>query len=88
MLALLVDRTLQQALRRNEVSAHLAFELLEPCRLTAHQTSARSRPTYVLTHPTDEQMALLRRLRLGHLVDERELAAALTPRGVFCAYGR
>jgi hypothetical protein len=86
MLALLVQRTVHQALSPKKISAQLAFELLEPCRLMAHQATGRSRPTYVLTHPSDEQVRILRRLGLARLVDVHEVAG-LTPRGAFVPTG-
>lgn len=82
MLALLVQRTLHASLRRKKVSAQLALELLEPCRLTAQQVTARSRVTYVLTHATREQQSILRALGLSRLVDPTELGW-LTPRASF-----
>jgi hypothetical protein len=82
MLALLVERTLHQALRP-KLSARSAFELLEPCRLTVHQASRRSRPTYVLTHPSDPQLRILRKVRLTRLADGHDLQGALTPRSSF-----
>lgn len=82
MLALLVQRALHARLRRKKVSAQLALELLEPCRLTAQQVTARSRVTYALTHPTSEQQSILRALGLNRLVDPAELGW-LTPRASF-----
>lgn len=83
MLALLVQRRIGQQLSRRGLSAQLAFELLEPCRLSVHQPSARSRPAYVLTQATPEQLRILRRLGLARLADEAEVSSALLPRASF-----
>lgn len=83
MLALLVERHVHQRLSKRGVSARLAFELLEPGRLSVHQASGASRPTYVLTQPNPEQSRLLRDLRLSLLADDTELHRSLTPRPTF-----
>jgi hypothetical protein len=83
MLALLVERHVHQRLSKRGVSARLAFESLEPGRLSVHQASAASRPTYVLTQPNPEQSRLLRDLRLTLLADDTELQRSLNPRPTF-----
>ena len=83
MLALLVERHVHQRLSKRGVSARLAFELLEPGRLSVHQSSAVSRPTYVLTQPSPEQSRLLRDLRLTLLANDTEMQRSLTPRPTF-----
>jgi transposase len=83
MLALLVQRSIHWRLEKHHPSAQLALELLEPCRLLAHQISERSRPNYVLTQSTEQQARILRRLGLSQLVDEATLQQALSPRATF-----
>jgi ParB-like chromosome segregation protein Spo0J len=78
MLALLLERLLGQRLGTT-CSAEMALETLEPCRLNQYG-SARKQAVYSLTYPTPEQMRILRRLHLSHLVDEALLAESLKPR--------
>ncbi len=78
MLALLLERLLDERLGAT-CSAKLARELLEPCRLNQYG-SARKQAVYALTQPTPEQMRILRRLHLSHLVDEAATAESLKPR--------
>jgi hypothetical protein len=80
MLALIVQRTLHAKLAKSRARPELAFEALEPCRLNYY---AGRRPVYTLTRPNDEQRLLLRKLGLLRLTDDREVAAAVTPRNVF-----
>jgi len=71
-------------LKKQGISAALALEELEPCRLSLYGgRAARGGDAYVLPQPSAEQTAILRRLGLTRLVDQRELAAALTPRSEF-----
>jgi transposase len=83
MLALYVQRELTLKLKKEGISAGLALEELEPCRLSLHGGSNARGDAYVLPHPSREQTAILRRLGLTRLVDPRELRVALTPRSEF-----
>jgi hypothetical protein len=83
MLALYVQRELTVKLKKEGISAALALEELEPCRLGLYRGRNAGGDAYVVPHPTREQTAILRRLGLTRLVDQRELAAALTPRSEF-----
>jgi hypothetical protein len=83
MLALYVQRELTVKLKKQGISAALALEELEPCRLSLYGGRNARGDAYVLPQPSAEQTAILRRLGLTRLVDQRELAAALTPRAEF-----
>jgi hypothetical protein len=83
MLALYVERELTAKLRKEGMSAALALEHLEPCRLSLYGGRTSRGDAYVLPQPSREQTAILRRLGLTRLVDQRQLAAALTPRSEF-----
>jgi transposase len=83
MLALYVQRELTVKLKKQGISAALALEELEPCRLSLYGGRNARGDAYVLPQPSAEQTAILRRLGLTRLIDQRELAAALTPRSEF-----
>ena len=83
MLARYVQRELTARLQKESLSAEQALEELEPCRLSLYGTKGANGDAYVLPQVTAEQMAVLRRLRLTRLVQQRELRAALTPRSEF-----
>jgi transposase len=76
MLALLLERTLQQRLR-GKCSPEVALERLEPCRLNQFDSATRA---YALTRPTAEQKDILRALDLMRLVDDEAVAERLRPR--------
>lgn len=78
MLALLLERTLQQQLK-GQCSAKAALELLASCHLNMYGGHA-SPPAYALTHADSDQKSILRALRLQQLTDDKELADRLTPR--------
>lgn len=78
MLALLLERTLQQRLK-GQRSAKAALELLASCHLNMYGGHANP-PAYALTHADPDQKSILRALRLQHLTDDQELADRLTPR--------
>jgi hypothetical protein len=87
MLALYVQRELTLKLKKEGISAALALEELESCRLSLHAGRNARGEAYVLPHPSPEQTAILRRLGLTRLLDQRELLAALTPRSEFVPTG-
>jgi hypothetical protein len=83
MLALYIQREITARLHKDGISAALAFEQLEPCRLSLYGGSNTRGDAYVLPRSSAEEVAILRRLGLTRLVDPRELRAALTPRSEF-----
>jgi hypothetical protein len=83
MLALHVQRELTARLKKEGVSAEHALEQLEPCRLSLYAAKGVNGDAYVLPEIGREQLALLRRLGLTRLVEQRQLGAALRPRSEF-----
>ena len=83
MLALYVQRELTAKLQKEGISAEQALEQLEPCRLSLYPAKGAGGDAYVLPQIGREEMAVLRRLGLPRLVEQRELGAALTPRSEF-----
>jgi hypothetical protein len=83
MLALYIQREITARLKKDGISAALAFEQLEPCRLSLYGGRNTRGDAYVLPQSSPEEVAILRRLHLTRLVDPRELRAALTPRSEF-----
>jgi transposase len=84
MLALHVQRELTARLKKKEgISAEQALEQLEPCRLSLYAGKGVNGDAYVLPEIGREQLALLRRLGLTRLVEQRQLGAALRPRSEF-----
>jgi transposase len=83
MLALAVERELTLRLQQEGISAERALRQLEPNRLSLYGARQAGSDAYVLPHIGAEDLALLRRLGLTRLVDERELVAVLTPRSEF-----
>ena len=83
------DEVLEQAIARaveRLVREHLAgceLASFEPCalgHLNRVATGPDEAPAYMATEPDDDQRDLLARLRLGHLVDEAEIATRIQPR--------
>lgn len=85
MLALYVQREVTARLRKHGTSAALAFEQLEPCRLSLYSQRGAGGDAYVLPQPSPEETSILRELGLTRLVDQRDLAASLTPRSEFAS---
>ena len=83
MLALYVQRELTAKLKKEGLSAEQALEQLEPCRLSLYTAKGAGGDAYVLPQIGRQEIAVLRRLGLTRLVDQRELGAALTPRSEF-----
>ncbi|MFH0901061.1 MAG: hypothetical protein V2A73_10565 [Pseudomonadota bacterium] len=76
MLSLLLERILQHRLA-GMCTADRALALLESC----HLNRLRSKESiYTVTETEREQKAILRRLRLTHLVDDDAVGALITPR--------
>jgi hypothetical protein len=82
MLALLLERTLEQRLRSTPVAmtAPACFEELRGCHLNLLRAFPDAPTQYRLTEPTQEQRAILRSLRLVEVIDQEALQAQLTPR--------
>ncbi len=82
ILALLLERTLEDRLRRSTqpMTAPACFEELAGAHLNLLRSDADEEPAYCLTEPTQAQRALLRSLRMNQLIDEKEVAARIQPR--------
>jgi transposase len=82
MLALLIDRTIERRLKRSglEKTAAACFEELGNGHLNMVSSELFPEPAYIATEPTQEQMALLRSLRLKGLIDPEEIASRIKPR--------
>ena len=82
MLALLLERTLEDRLRRTPrpMTAPACFEVLASGHLNMLATDPDVPTSYLITDPDKEQYSLLRSLRMGHLVEQQEVAARLHPR--------
>jgi hypothetical protein len=78
MLALLLERTLQRRLAGHH-SAEAALELLASCHVNLY-AGRNGPPAYTITQPDTDQQAILRALRLQHLVDDDHFAERITPR--------
>lgn len=79
-LALLLERRLGRNLDGRS-SANEAIESLSTCHLNQYRgTGKHATPVYALTEADNEQIALLRQLRLPLLADNEDLAARITPR--------
>jgi hypothetical protein len=85
MLALYVQRELTLKLKKDDLSAELAFEHLETCHVDLYAGRGVGGDAYVVPLPTREQTKILRRLGLTRLVDQREVGLALRPRSEFAS---
>jgi hypothetical protein len=85
MLALYVQRELTLKLKKDDVSAELAFEHLETSHVDVYSRRGVQGDAYVVPLPTREQTRVLRRLGLTRLVDQREVGLALRPRSEFAS---
>ena len=83
MLALYVQRELTLKLKKDDLSADLAFEHLETCHVDVYSRRGVQGDAYVVPLPTREQTRVLKRLGLTRLVDQREVGLALRPRSEF-----
>lgn len=84
MLALLLERTLERRMGTGDktMTAPSVFEELCSCHLNMMATEADKSVAYVATELTTQQREILRRLRLGHLVELGHLASCIKPREV------
>ena len=80
ILALLLERTLERDLKRNgiDLSPRAAFRHLDTCFLNRFHDTGQ--PLYTTTQTTPDQRTLLEVLGLTSLVDDEEVAGAITPR--------
>lgn len=79
MLALLIERSMERRLKRSNL-AHTAascFEQLRTCHLNLITSDRYLEPTYAATEPTQEQLAILRNLRMKGLVDPEEISESI-----------
>lgn len=82
MLALLLERTLEQRLRQSSapMTATACFEQLRFCHLNMLRQAPQLPPTYQRTEPTQEQEMIIRCLRLHGLLDPEVIQTQITPR--------
>jgi hypothetical protein len=82
MLALLLERSLEQRMRQAgaPMTAPACREELSTCYLNVLEASPSTEPAYTLTTPTAEQRALLKRLGLQGLLDKDDLVERIRPR--------
>ena len=79
MLALLVERAIDQGLR-GKATAPAALEILAEIHLNRLETHHAALPVYALTRPKQTHLDLLAALNLQHLVQDAEVTATLQPR--------
>lgn len=79
MLALLVERTLDQALKSQATGA-AALDTLSDIHLNRIKTPTSALPVYTITRPKADHLALLRTLHMTRLVDDIAVTATLYPR--------
>lgn len=84
MLALLIERTIEQRLKRSGLTkiktAVACFEELRGCHLNWISTDPAMAPLYVATEVTQEQRAILSSLRMKELIDTEEIASRIKSR--------
>jgi hypothetical protein len=82
MLGLLLERTLEQRLKRTAVrmTAPACFELLRACHLNMIQSAPEVGPSYQLTEPTAEMKGVVTSLRMLDLLDPEQIQTRVTPR--------
>lgn len=78
MLSLLLERTLKHRLADHS-TAVAALECLKTCHLNRYAGRDGS-SAYIVTEPDAEQSAILRKLKLKHLIDDEAIADRITPR--------
>lgn len=80
MLSLLLNRILEERLKQSNMAltAPACLELLATCHLNRMKDRPAGRGVYSVTEATKAQRELLRALDLGHLVDNRAVAVALS----------
>ena len=79
MLALLLERTIEKRLRNSELARTAAscFEQLRTCRLNLISSPDQIVPTYAATEPTQDQLAILRNLRMTGLIEPEEISESI-----------
>ena len=82
MLALLVDRTLERALRNTgcPMTATALYEALRPLRLNRCQAQGAAKPFYLLTNTEPDQLEILKALSMNNLVGGRLVAERIVAR--------
>ncbi len=84
MLALLLERSIEQRLKRSGLTktrtAVACFEELATCHLNLISSDPALPLSYVATEATQAQRAILRSLRMTDLIDTEEIASRLQPR--------
>jgi hypothetical protein len=79
MLALLLERTLQRALHKLQMTAEAAIESLAECRLN-YYAGDQGHGVYCITQIDTDQRAILKALRLLHLADDADMTDKIRPR--------
>jgi len=84
MLSLLLERTLEQRLRRSStpMTTPACLEQLRGCHLNLLRGAPELAPSYQLTELTADQRAIVTNLRMTDLVDAESLQTQLRPRAV------
>lgn len=84
MLGLLLERTLEQRLKRTAapMTTPACLEQLRSCHINLLRSAPEMAPSYQLTELSAEQRAIITSLRLTELVDAEQLQTRLRPRGV------
>lgn len=79
MLALLLERTLERRLKPSPETrtAAACFEQLRTCQLNLIVSDRNVEPTYAATEPTQEQLAILRKLRMTRLIEPEEISESI-----------
>jgi transposase len=82
MLALLIQRTLENRLRRAKLSmsAAAALEILSACHLNLMKKQVAGRGIYSVTEATLAQREILHALELSNLINDRAVTQIITPR--------
>lgn len=79
MLALLVERAIERALKKTSTAAS-ALDSLADIHLNRLMTPTSSTPVYAITRPKAEHLAILQALGLSALADNTKVTASLNPR--------
>jgi transposase len=79
VLAMLLERVLEQRLATHQITDVAALEILRDCQLN-HYAASEAEGVYTLTELDTEQRATLRALRMLPLADDSAIAAAIRPR--------
>ena len=84
MLSLLLQKALKRRLREANMSlsASACREILQTCHLNLMKPLPGGQGYYSVTEATTAQTEVLKTLNLSHLVDDRTISGAATPRFV------